>query len=61
MIAMKMRNKNIVNFSKIKKNRGAKFPYTKIQMVMIQETKDEINEFFNLFSLEIIEKPSFTP
>ncbi len=40
---------NIKNFSQIKKEKNLKFPYTKIQMVMIQETKDEINEFFNLF------------
>ena len=40
---------NIVNFSKIKKSRGKKFPYTKIQMILTEDTHKEKDQFFNLF------------
>ncbi len=40
---------NIVNFSKIKKSRGEKFPYTKIQMILTEDTHKEKDQFFNLF------------
>jgi MoaA/NifB/PqqE/SkfB family radical SAM enzyme len=40
---------NIVRFSKIKKKTGAKFPYTKIQMILTDQTHKEQNNFFDLF------------
>lgn len=40
---------NIVNLSKIKKDRGKKFPYTKIQMILTEDTHNEKDQFFELF------------
>ena len=40
---------NIKNFSKIRKNLNAKFPFTKIQMILTKDTTNEVNEFFNNF------------
>ena len=41
--------KNIKNFSKIRNNLSAKFPFTKIQMILTKDTTNEVNEFFNNF------------
>ena len=41
---------NIVEFSKIRKQNGAKFPRTKIQMILTEETHKEQDSFFNLFN-----------
>jgi len=40
---------NIKNFSNIKKNLNSVFPRTKIQMILTKETRDEKQEFLNLF------------
>jgi len=40
---------NIRNFSQIKKRKNSKFPYTKIQMILTEDTHNEKDEFFNLF------------
>ncbi len=42
--------KNIVEFSKIRKQNGSKFPRTKIQMILTEETHKEQESFFNLFN-----------
>ena len=42
--------KNIRQFNEIKKQRMKKFPITKIQMVLTNETRKEINNFYDLFS-----------
>ncbi len=42
--------KNIVNFSKLRDSLGAKFPRTKIQMILNNDTFDEQESFYNLFS-----------
>jgi len=41
--------KNIQNFYKIRKERKAKFPFTKIQMILTEETFREIKNFYELF------------
>ncbi len=41
---------NIKNFSKIKEKLNSKFPYTKIQMILTEDTINEKESFFNLFS-----------
>ena len=43
-------HKNIINFSKIKKDAKSKFPYTKIQMILTKDTIKEKDNFFKLFS-----------
>ncbi len=40
---------NIVNFNKIKKLKNKKFPYTKIQMILTEDTHEEKDQFFDLF------------
>jgi MoaA/NifB/PqqE/SkfB family radical SAM enzyme len=40
---------NIVKFAEIKEKQSAKFPRTKIQMILNNETFDEQESFFNLF------------
>ena len=40
---------NIKNFCLLKKEKKKKFPVTKIQMVITNETKSEINDFYDLF------------
>ena len=42
--------KNIVDFNQIKKSSKSIFPLTKIQMVITNDTRKEIDEFFNLFN-----------
>jgi len=41
---------NIRQFSSIRQEMGSALPYTKIQMIMTQETFDEKEQFFSLFS-----------
>ena len=41
---------NIKNFYLIRKKMGAKFPVTKIQMVLTSETRGELNNFYGLFN-----------
>jgi MoaA/NifB/PqqE/SkfB family radical SAM enzyme len=41
---------NIKNFKKIRSGLGAKFPTTKIQMILTDQTSSEIDSFFKLFS-----------
>ena len=40
---------NIELFSKIRSQMNAKFPTTKIQMVMTKDTREEVKDFFQLF------------
>ena len=40
---------NISNFNKIRKNLNSRFPRTKIQMIVTNETRNEIEEFKNTF------------
>ena len=39
---------NIKNFSDLKKKLNAKFPYTKIQMVLMDNNRDEVESFFEI-------------
>jgi len=41
---------NIVRFSNIKKKLGVKFPYTKIQMILTEDSSKEQDDFFDLFN-----------
>jgi MoaA/NifB/PqqE/SkfB family radical SAM enzyme len=41
---------NIVKFSEIREQMGAKFPRTKIQMILTEESYNEQEQFFNLFN-----------
>ena len=50
--------KNIKNFSKIRnKLKRTKFPRTKIQMILTDETRKAQNEYFNLFK-DIVDEVS---
>ena len=40
---------NIKNFSEIKKKYNAKFPVTKIQMVLTKDSRNEVESFYKLF------------
>ncbi len=40
---------NIRKFCELKKSKNLKFPITKIQMVLTEDSRGEINEFFQLF------------
>jgi len=51
---------NIKNFSKIKKKLNSFFPMTKIQMVLTEETRKEIDNFYELFNL-IVDEVTVTP
>lgn len=42
--------KNIINFAETRSKLGAKFPRTRIQMILNEDTFDEQENFFNLFS-----------
>ena len=44
---------NIKNFSEIKKEMNAKFPISKIQMILTKESRNEVDNFFNLFDSSI--------
>ncbi len=52
--------KNIKNFSILKKKMKAKFPVTKIQMVLTDESRNEIDDFYNLFG-QIVDDVTVTP
>ena len=52
--------KNIENFSKIKRELNSYFPITKIQMVLTEETRKEINNFYELFN-SIVNDVTVTP
>ena len=41
---------NIKNFKLLKDKMKSKFPYTKIQMILMKETFKEKKDFFNLFN-----------
>tara|TARA_B100001996_G_scaffold381288_1_gene370418 strand:+ start:1977 stop:3344 length:1368 start_codon:yes stop_codon:yes gene_type:complete len=41
---------NIKNFKKIKDKKNSKFPFTKIQMILAEETIYEVKNFFDLFN-----------
>ena len=49
--------KNIKNFSKIRKKLKSKFPRTKIQMILTDETRKAQNKYFNLFK-DIVDEVS---
>ena len=51
---------NIQNFNKLKHKLNAKFPYTKIQMVVMDSNRDEVNSFFELFD-SIVDEVTVTP
>ena len=51
---------NIKNFSEIKRTMKSVFPITKIQMVLTNDTRKEINEFFKLFN-GIVDDVTVTP
>lgn len=50
---------NIKNFSKVKSKLGAKFPITKIQMILTKDSRDETENFFKLFN-DIIDDVTVT-
>ena len=49
--------KNIKNFSRIRNQLRSKFPRTKIQMILTDETRKAQNEYFNLFK-DIVDEVS---
>jgi len=51
---------NIQNFCNLKKSLKAKFPYTKIQMVLMDSNRDEVNSFFEIFE-SIVDEVTITP
>ncbi len=51
---------NIKNFSDLKKKLNAKFPYTKIQMVLMDNNRDEVESFFEIFD-SIVDEVTVTP
>ncbi len=51
---------NIKNFSDLKKKLNAKFPYTKIQMVLMDNNRDEVDSFFEIFD-SIVDEVTVTP
>ncbi len=50
---------NIINFYKIRERKGAKFPRTKIQMILTKDTYDEQDSFFKLFN-DFVDEVSVT-
>ena len=52
--------KNIKNFNEAKKKLNTKFPITKIQMVLTEDTRAEIDSFFNLFT-NFVDDVTVTP
>ena len=52
--------KNIEEFRNLKKKLNIKFPYTKIQMVLMDSNRDEVNSFFELFE-PIVDEVTVTP
>ncbi len=51
---------NIKNFHNLKKRLNAKFPYTKIQMVLMDSNRDEVDSFFEIFD-SIVDEVTVTP
>lgn len=51
---------NIKNFSNLKKELNVKFPYTKIQMVLMENNRDEVESFFEIFD-SIVDEVTITP
>ena len=51
---------NIKNFSNLKKKLNVKFPYTKIQMVLMDSNRDEVESFFEIFD-SIVDEVTVTP
>ena len=51
---------NIKNFQLIKKKNKKKFPITKIQMVLVDDSRNEIKEFYKLFS-DYVDDVTVTP
>ena len=51
--------KNIEQFHGIRKKMNVKFPITKIQMVLTKDTREEVDNFFELFS-EIVDDVTVT-
>ncbi len=41
---------NIKKFSELKKKLNVKFPVTKIQMILTEDSRNEVNNFYNLFN-----------
>lgn len=52
--------KNITQFSSTRKKMKSLFPTTKIQMVLTDETREEINSFYGLFN-DIVDEVTVTP
>tara|TARA_B100001248_G_C27394286_1_gene464413 strand:+ start:1099 stop:2427 length:1329 start_codon:yes stop_codon:yes gene_type:complete len=50
---------NIKKFSEIKKKLNAKFPVTKIQMILTEDSRCEVDNFYNLFN-EIVDEVTVT-
>ncbi len=51
--------KNIKQFNEIRKKMNAKYPISKIQMVLTKDTREEVESFFSLFS-EIVDDVTVT-
>lgn len=51
---------NIKKFSDLKKKLNVKFPYTKIQMVLMDSNRDEVESFFEIFD-SIVDEVTVTP
>lgn len=51
---------NIKNFSNLKRKLNVKFPYTKIQMVLMDNNRDEVESFFEIFN-SIVDEVTVTP
>ena len=51
---------NIKNFNNLKIKLNAKFPYTKIQMVLMDNNRDEVDSFFEIFE-PIVDEVTVTP
>lgn len=51
---------NIKNFSELKKKLNKKFPYTKIQMVLMDSNREEVSSFFEIFE-PIVDEVTITP
>ena len=49
----------IKRFSEIKKERSAKFPITKIQMILTEDSRKEVNQFYELFG-DIVDEVTIT-
>ena len=51
---------NIKKFNDLKKRLNAKFPYTKIQMVLMNNNRNEVESFFEIFD-NIVDEVTVTP